>query len=417
MKTRDKYKKLYDTLATLEAQGIKFDRKDLAEKTGYSEGTIGVYIRNKLRNTFVFDTDSKKLLAKNVNAIDFPTFNDFMSQKGKKARYQSNLFTTLRERSLQAFYNAISIYNNPIREYRVESFCILLSNSWEILLKARIIEAQGESKIYRTDSKTISFRRAIELVYPKPKDPVRKNLELLNDLRDHAVHLLLPDIQQTLSRIFQASVFNYLQALHSFNYPNQYMQENPGLITLVSDLNDIENRIIKLKYGDNTANRINNFLSSVTKGEKSIGDSRFIIPVEYKVVLTKNIEEGDFRIATDSEGQPAMLINVPKDLNRTHPFRSTEIIEKVNAHYQKIVINSYTFQAIVFKEKVRTSPQNEYYYFIENPKTHKFSQNLVELIIRRIDENKNYIELAKRKYGDYMKLKRKRKRNGTLHGF
>ena len=113
MKTRDKYKKLYDTLVSLEERSIKFDRKDLAEKTGYSEGTIGVYVRNKLRNTFVFDTDEKKLLARQVAAIDFPTFNDFMSQKGKKVRYQSNLFTTLREISLQAFYNAISIYNNP----------------------------------------------------------------------------------------------------------------------------------------------------------------------------------------------------------------------------------------------------------------------------------------------------------------
>ncbi len=343
MKTRDKYKKLYDTLIAMEGQAAKFDRKELAERTGYSEGTIGVYIRNKLRNTFVSDTDSGKLVARNISAVDFPTFNDFMSQKGKKARYQSNLFTTLRERSLQAFYNAISIYNNPIREYRVESFCILLSNSWEILLKARLIETKGETSIYRSDGKTISFKKAIELIFNKPKDPVRKNLELLNDLRDHAVHLLLPDIQKTLSRIFQASVINYLQALHTFNYPNQYMQESPGLLTLVSDMEDIENRIIKLKYGDSTATRIDDFLSSVKQGEKSLDDNRYIIPIEYKVVLTKKIEEGDFRITTSAEGQPAMLINVPKDHNRTHPFRSTDIIDKVNEHYQDIVINSYTF--------------------------------------------------------------------------
>jgi len=409
MKTRDKYKKLYDTLVSLENQGIKFDRKDLAEKTGYSEGTIGVYVRNKLKNTFVFDTDDQKFLARQIAEVDFPTFSDFMSQKGKRLRYQNNLFTTLRERSLQAFYNAISIYNNPIREYRVESFCILLSNSWEILLKGRIIETLGENRIYRADGKTMSFRKAIELVYTKHKDPVRKNLELLNDLRDHAAHLLLPDIQNTLSRIFQASVFNYLQALHAFNYPNPYIQESPGLLALVSDTSDVENGTIKLKYGSKTATHINDFLSNVTQEEKSINDSRYIIPVEYKVVLTKNTEEGDFKIATGSKGQPAMLINVPKDHNKTHPFRSTEIIEKINGHYNEKIINTYSIQAIIFKEKVKNSRLNEYHYYIENPKTHKFSQTFVDLIITRIDNNKDYIEVVRRKYGEYRKAKRKQK--------
>ncbi len=410
MKTRDKYKKLFDTLKIFEIQSTEFNRKRLADRTGYSEGTIGVYIRNKLRNTFVFDTDSKMLIANGITAIDFATFYDFMSQKGKKARHQSNLYTTLRERSLQAFYNAISIYNNPIREYRVESFCILLANSWEILLKARIIETLGESEIYRKDGKTISFKRAIEKIFEKPKEPARKNLELLNDIRNQAIHLLLPDIQNTLSRIFQASVFNYLKILHSFNYPNPYMRENPGLLTLVTDISDIENRIIKIKYGDNTAVRINEFLKHVEREEKDTIDPSYIIPVEYKVVLTKSEKEGDFKISSVGNGHSALLVNVPKDHNKTHPYRSTDVIEKVNDHFQNKIVTQYTFQGILLKEKIRNSAQNQYYYLIENPKTHKFSQELVDLIINKCEANKNYLTLAKEKYRKYLEKRRKLKR-------
>jgi len=50
-------------------------------------------------------------------------------------------------KSVQAALSAIELYNKPNFSYREESFCILMVNAWELLLKARLIDEQGESTI------------------------------------------------------------------------------------------------------------------------------------------------------------------------------------------------------------------------------------------------------------------------------
>ena len=43
----------------------------------------------------------------------------------------------LAEKSLQAAVAAIEIYNKPNFSYREEAFALLMSNAWELLLKAK----------------------------------------------------------------------------------------------------------------------------------------------------------------------------------------------------------------------------------------------------------------------------------------
>jgi hypothetical protein len=42
-------------------------------------------------------------------------------------------------KSLQAALAAIEIYNKPDFRYREESFAVLICNSWELLLKAKVL--------------------------------------------------------------------------------------------------------------------------------------------------------------------------------------------------------------------------------------------------------------------------------------
>lgn len=407
MKDRDKYKDLFDELRRLEESNVLFNRRTLAENTGYSEGSVGVYIRNKLKNVYVFEDKDGNLYVKNIRQIDFPTFSEFMSQKSKKVKQKSTLFDSLVERSLEAFYNSIVIYNNPLIEYRIESFCILLINAWELLLKARIIELYNEDEIYKNDGKTISLWNALEKVLPNRKDPIRKNIECLNELRDKAVHLLVPDIQSTLSRIFQASIFNFIKLTKHYNYPNPYINQNPGLMTFITDTEDLEFRTINAKYGEVTAEEIRKLKDKVEKNEKELEDDSYIIPIGYKIVLTKKENEGDLKITTSPDGESAMFIKVPKDNNITHPYRSKDVISKVNQYFKEEKINSYSFQGILIKEKIRRTKSNKYYFLIENPETHKYSQELIDLIIHKIESHENYITDAKNQYTQYLKDNKK----------
>ena len=50
-----------------------------------------------------------------------------------------------------ALLAAIEIYNKPTVEYREQTFALLVTNAWEVLLKARIVQLSGGrlNSIYR----------------------------------------------------------------------------------------------------------------------------------------------------------------------------------------------------------------------------------------------------------------------------
>ena len=43
-----------------------------------------------------------------------------------------------------AMLAAVEIYNKTVFEYREETFCVLMSNAWEVLLKAEILRHADE---------------------------------------------------------------------------------------------------------------------------------------------------------------------------------------------------------------------------------------------------------------------------------
>src|SRR5690606_8132272 len=98
---------------------------------------------------------------------------------------------------------------------RVEAFTILMVNSWELFLKAEILDALGEEKVFYKNGKSISISDALSLRIQN-SDPVKRNIDTLISLRDQATHLLIPELQPQLSRLFQANVFNYQE-----RYKNQ----------------------------------------------------------------------------------------------------------------------------------------------------------------------------------------------------
>jgi hypothetical protein len=413
-KKRDAYHRLYEVLSEMETQGRTLSVKEIAEKTNYKAGSVGAYVRNKLKNIYLYENESGKYVARGVNSISYEYFFFMMTQKSHVVEQgDDSLFLNLINRSLQAFYLAIGTYNNPILKYRVESFSILVANAWELLLKARIIELLGEDEIKRSDDKTISLLTAVKKVFPTNSNPIRKNIEKINELRDKSIHLLIPDIQKTLSRIFQASVLNYLECLEEYKYNNPYGSELPGLLSLISDKDELDDINIIGKYGDHTKSIVKDFLEKFGEEERDINSYHLAIPLEYKVVLTKKEEEGDLKLSLSKEGKNAKLIEVPKDHNRTHPYLQKDIISRIKEFLIKEKINkkftSYIFQGMLLYEGIKSSKDNQYYHLIENPKTHTYSEQLIELIIHKLQSNEEYVQKCKNVWAKYLNKKRKEK--------
>ncbi|MFC2059608.1 DUF3644 domain-containing protein [Chloroflexota bacterium] len=49
------------------------------------------------------------------------------------------LTRNLRDSSIEAFILALETINRPSIRYRMEAFCILYCNAWELLIKAKLL--------------------------------------------------------------------------------------------------------------------------------------------------------------------------------------------------------------------------------------------------------------------------------------
>jgi len=67
------------------------------------------------------------------------------------------------EKSIAAMLSAIEIYNKPDFKYREETFSVLCINSWELLLKARVLNLSSNklASLYAWNTKYL--RLAINL--------------------------------------------------------------------------------------------------------------------------------------------------------------------------------------------------------------------------------------------------------------
>ena len=146
----------------------------------------------------------------------------------------------LLEKSIHAVIAAIEIYNKPDFKYREEAFCILMTNAWEILLKAKLLSENKndirviyiqDNKINKDGSKskrrkykqnrcgnkiTIDLFKALNLLNSKYDAEIDNacagNIELLVEIRDNAVHFhnADPEFTKKVLEVGTASLRSYI---------------------------------------------------------------------------------------------------------------------------------------------------------------------------------------------------------------
>jgi uncharacterized protein DUF3644 len=84
-------------------------------------------------------------------------------------------------KSMEGMLLAIEIVNKPTIPYRMECFLFLLINSWELLMKAKIVlDKQDCNSINEQNNsdRTISFDKCAREIFKSEKHPILKNLLL-----------------------------------------------------------------------------------------------------------------------------------------------------------------------------------------------------------------------------------------------
>jgi len=319
----------------------------------------------------------------------------------------------LLERSEKAFILSLETYNRLITGYRAEAFAILFINAWELLLKAKILDQSGDNNsiLYKRQKeehrKSIGFGNCLKKIFDE-NDAIRKNLEEIQDLRDSSVHLIVEEIDKIYVGLFQAGVLNYVECLNKWFSVDITNKINPAMLGIVSDVRGLDFIKIKNLYGKEVLEFLKSKQEKINKESLKLKNPKYNITIDYKIALVKNLKKADIVITKGEIGSgrtQGILIEVPKDINKTHPFRSKEVIERVN---QKRIferkITSYDIQAIVYVEKIKKKP--EFHYYIPKLTPRLYSERFVDFITKKISKSKNYLVRVRAKYKKYLRKRR-----------
>jgi len=325
--------------------------------------------------------------------------------KGQKGR--SGLKGQLVEKSVDAYVLALETINRLSIKYRVESFLFLICNAWELLLKAKIIdlEKSREAIYYKNNDdekkRSLSLRDSLFKVIAKDKDPLRRNLEKVANLRDSSTHLVISEVPRDVLLLFQACVINYHKKLDEWFGISLSDRVSVGMMTIVYDLSpsslDLSSSKIRRRLGKDVVKYLTDTQAEIQSEFDELGkSSEYSIGVEYKLVLTKNPGEADIVLNSGADGKAGAVVHVAKDPSSTHPYRQKDLIVEINKALKGVkLVNSYDIQCINRKHKVKKKA--EWFYqgaVIGSPS--QYSKAFVLWVIERFGQDKNFFVKARK---------------------
>ncbi|ANB24594.1 hypothetical protein A6F57_04840 [Alteromonas stellipolaris] len=387
MAKQDKRNILLSFFRDKETQKQPFTYAEAASVTGYKVDSISKFVSEHLKGKYVFQVKRPYWTSQGLLSLSDSEFFRITSQstQAKELSDDDKLYKKLIKRSLNAFTVALEVYNRPSLENRVEAFAIMMTNAWELLLKAQILKAKGFDALFEESGKSISIGEAIDFKYPL-KSADKDNLNQLVSLRNDAVHLLLPEIQPQLSRLFQTSVLLYQEEFaHQEGYA-PLSDQSVGMLSLVIDGPEPDMAILKDEYGKRTTDEVIKFLKKFTKLEQEHDSNRFAINIEYKLALTKKPGDGDLTFGAGPDGTHTVFVDRPKSLKLTHPYYEKSAIQKINDEQSNHCITSYSFRAVVKKHKVKSKPT-----FFDHTDRPRYSESFIDWFLKNLT-HPNWLE-------------------------
>ena len=325
--------------------------------------------------------------------------------KGRKGR--SGLKGQLVEKSVDAYVLALETINRLSIKYRIESFTHLICNAWELLLKARLLDQSTSRDVIHQRHKigelrrTISLREALSKAIPNDKDPLRRNLEVVADLRDEAMHLVISEVPNEVLLLFQACVINYHKKLNEWFDLSLAERVTVGMMTIVYDLSpgsfDLGSALVKRRLGKDAAE----YLLQVQKNIQSEYDQlgkvpEFSIGVEYKLALVKKPGDADIVFNGGSVGSAATIVQVAKDPSKTHPHRLKELLGELEKQIGTHVINQFDIQCVNKAFEARKRAEWFYQGTVKGSPA-QYSPVFVQWLAERFRQNPNFFADARAK--------------------
>ena len=260
------------------------------------------------------------------------------------------LIERLIDKSKEAFIFAIEIINRPTAKHRTENFVFNLCNAWELAMKAKLIIENGEAIIYLDHKKdrTISFQKCLDLVFTDYMNPVKRNIEVIQKLRNKSTHFITPEYDDLYLSVYQANVIYFADFLKKeFNIDiNNDLPSN--FLTIASNPKAIDD-IRFIERVD--AKTFETFLKEKKELKKLEISEGICVSFEVRMKNVKKNEDFTYRIDPNAD-LPAQIIERVMDPSNSHPYRMKDIIKHIDSKFGVGTINQYSFRAIKYYENI-----------------------------------------------------------------
>lgn len=252
-----------------------------------------------------------------------------------------NIVEKLIDKSKEAFMMAIEVYNKPSIKYRVEGFSFFICNAWELMLKAHMINTLGNNSIYYKDNpnRTITLENCVNKVFTNDKDPLRKNLEKIIELRNTGTHYITEEYEMVYIPLFQATVFNFIEKIQAFHNVDMTEIIPQNFLTLTVSYNALNVDEIRTKYPAEIAER----LIGVNEDLKPVindNNDRFAIRVDHHYYITKDRNKATASVKIDNAADiPVKILKQMQDPNDTYKYTAKKCCAEINRRLDRLGIN------------------------------------------------------------------------------
>ena len=322
-----------------------------------------------------------------------------------------NLSKRLSDKSIEAFIMGLEIYNKPTIRYRIEGFSFFICNAWELMLKAYLINRDGETSIYYEDNpdRTITLENSIKLVFTNEKDPLRKNLERIIHLRNTSTHFITEDYERVYAPLFQASVLNYVEKMKEFHGEDITHHIAQNFLTLSVRLENLKDSEIRAKYSKVMAERLIREQNELS-GEVLEEGNKFAIPIETNLFITKNKNQADIVVAIDKHSEDSIkIVKEMKNPNNLYPHTTNNVVTLINrklkaanivfkkVHQGELIDGTFTTHDFsLFSKFYELKTHDVYSFHYEIANRYGYSPKTIDFIFEEIKKDpENIIQSLK----------------------
>lgn len=329
-----------------------------------------------------------------------------MALRGFKKRLVDN--------SIDAYVLSLETINRLSVKYRLESFCILLCNAWELLLKARIVDTTGKSQIYYPKvrgkkRRTLSAKDCTKEVFFNERDHIRRNLEMVIQLRDECSHLVIAKVPSDVLELLQSCVLNYHSCLRDWFDLSLSDRAPVGMMTIIYDLSPLTSDIALLgkSMGAEEVKFLTRFQSEIRDEAQALGHSRqYVAQIEHKVLVVNRPGQADVQLVGGAQGDPVQVIHKPRDPAQTHPLYEKDAISAIQGRIpSNCTFNPYSFQAMCYEMDVQKHDEWHFKLGLQGGRG-QYSHALVDEIVLRINNDPSCVDRARTALTQYRRSRR-----------